>query len=170
MAENAKFAKYVEYEMRCFLTLGRMLGQDELSVAMPGSISWSGTANPEDNNEWCANSMLESFLLHTRVLHDFFWKNGSGDDITYKTFVTSWAPPEKPESLEKFGRGEHANKALFHLTKARIEREGEQKNWPIGAILGDLTKVINAFREACKSEETDIDPFRTDRPRNTAFD
>ncbi len=100
-------------------------------------------STPEKRNRF---ALLESFLLHTRVLRDFFFRMPKyDDDVVAKCFIPDWDRhcPEKGEYLEE--REDRLNKALAHLTTKRLDYDSNEKNWKINKIHEELQPVIDLF-------------------------
>ncbi|MFH1432387.1 MAG: hypothetical protein ABIG84_04170 [archaeon] len=46
------------------------------------------------------NAVIESFVIHTRVLLDFFYGRKTGDDIVATDFVDAWDRPDITDTLK----------------------------------------------------------------------
>jgi hypothetical protein len=62
------------------------------------------------------NVYVESFLLHARVLDDFFGAEPKDDDVTAGSFVTHWRRTRVLSCPERFA----INKSVAHPTTARL--------------------------------------------------
>ena len=113
---------------------------ERLALGMASGIAGEGVIN---------NALMESFVIHLRVLLDFFYtdKTEQDDIIAAHFFIDPeiWkkARPDKtPLLLEAEKR---ANKEVAHLTYTRLDKTPEQKNWEFLLILSDVNKVKEAF-------------------------
>ena len=98
------------------------------------------------------NCVLESRLIHTRCLLDFFEKDKRStrkideksraelDDILAKDF--GFSPRDNP--LAKHYR-ERLNQDLAHLSYARTERAESSKNWPLEETFAPFLPVLHDF-------------------------
>lgn len=97
------------------------------------------------------NAVVESFLLHARVLIDFFYNdNPHKDDIVASHFFSpagKWKAirPKQPAILKQTKK--HADKLLAHITYTRLRQTRETKRWAYMRIAGELEEVLNAFYE-----------------------
>jgi len=85
------------------------------------------------------NAILDSFLLHSRVLYDFFCKRPRGDDVVAQHFFDdppSWQSGDLFPTVRN--QQTELNKHLAHLTYARLE----------GEIAWDLQAMFKEFKEA----------------------
>jgi hypothetical protein len=107
----------------------------------------------------CEDSMKEVFLLHARVLRDFFnrrrvkLKQYEKTDILAEDFFDEsdqWKSPPLNYLLEKKTQ---LDRALAHLSYDRLgyEKRGE-KNWNYRAITSELGEAFKAFWEALPNE------------------
>jgi len=92
-------------------------------------------------------ALLESFLVHARVLISFLYDTRlQSDDVSAKGFCTGddskWVVKQVDESLN--GSYTRINKKLAHLTKTRAEREPEEGMWGCDEI---AEKLIDRLRE-----------------------
>ena len=96
-----------------------------------------------------ANALLESFVIHVRVLMDFLYNdNPQPDDVIAEDYFSSadeWRKmrPELTELL-KLSKW-RAGKEVVHLTYERLEVTPETKPWPFVQIVNEITSVINVF-------------------------
>ena len=94
------------------------------------------------------NSLVESFLLHARILIEFLYKNQPyKDTVRASQYFTSDSPwksirPQKTELLEKTEKDAH--KHLAHLTYTRLQGKME---WPYIEIANDIKEVLQVFYE-----------------------
>jgi len=94
------------------------------------------------------NALLESFLIHARILIEFLYKNQPyKDTVRASQYFTSDSPwksirPPKTELLEKTEKDAH--KYLAHLTYTRLQRK---RKWPYIKIANDIKAVLQVFYE-----------------------
>ena len=87
---NENHAERVKYEFRMFRFLGVHLYElNELAT---------GTGRGVEKAEMLKDAALESFLLHTRVLLDFFFPaNPKDTDLIAGDFIPNWDRLDKPK-------------------------------------------------------------------------
>ena len=94
------------------------------------------------------NALLESFLIHARILIEFLYKNKPyKDTVRASQYFTSDSPwksirPQKTELLKKTEKDAH--KQLAHLTYTRLQGKRE---WPYIKIANDIKAVLQVFYE-----------------------
>ena len=94
------------------------------------------------------NALLESFLIHARILIEFLYKNKPyKDTVRASQYFTSDSPwksirPQKTELLEKTEKDAH--KHLAHLTYTRLQGK---RGWPYIKIANDIKAVLQVFYE-----------------------
>src|SRR5262245_3439599 len=91
---NAQVAQKVWYHYSMFTFLSDLLRSRafESDTFHPGDVTYLGTGTVfDDEHLRTTYAFLESYLLHARVLHDFFYKDQSRDDIVAEHFVADWA-------------------------------------------------------------------------------
>jgi len=95
------------------------------------------------------NALLESFLIHARLLKDFLYSNNphEGDVIAEDFFernekwISIW--PELSSLLNRLkGR---VGKEVAHLTYDRINVTPDEILWPVIQIKKEIIQVINMF-------------------------
>ncbi|MBI3838808.1 MAG: hypothetical protein HY288_12860 [Planctomycetia bacterium] len=141
-------APKVAYEIRMFrYTSDRLRRLDlDLDTVFPDNVSPRvGTGiSTEEVRE--ASMVLESFLVHTRVLRDFFWRGRSRpDDVVAGDFVGGWKMPSDSEYSYLFSHKDRLDKALAHLTTARVTYDSEGKGWAIREIENEIEPMIERF-------------------------
>ena len=140
----------VEYEIGMFEFLNSKLSELHNTKV--------GTGSDQEEDVY-----LESFLLHARILRDFFFGQPPRgprtrvcrvckhtetlpviikDDILACDFVSGWNEPESPylKTLR-----EPLNKMLAHLTEARERYKLQSYQWDHVAIYQSLKPVIEKF-------------------------
>jgi len=94
------------------------------------------------------NALVESFLIHARILIEFLYKNKPyKDTVRASQYFTSDSPwksirPQKTDLLKE--TEEDAHKYLAHLTYTRLQRK---RKWPCIKIANDIQAVLKVFRE-----------------------
>lgn len=95
--------------------------------------------------EWVIG--LEGFLVHARVLHDFFSANERyPDDVISSDYVddaSAWVPvkPISPEILSRI------NKQLAHLSRERSNYSIEEFRWPDELLRQIYDEIRTAYTE-----------------------
>jgi hypothetical protein len=148
---NLKVAEKVIYEYTMFTFLYGLLRYRvrESVTFQPGDVTYVGTGSESDEELQTTYALLESYLLHARVLHDFFHKPQSRDDVVAGHFVSGWEtlrPPQDPYLAEK-NRRNRLDKALAHLTLERLNYDAEEKRWNVDAIRDAIDEPMKAFLE-----------------------
>jgi hypothetical protein len=93
-----------------------------------------------------ASVFVECFLLHARVLRDFFCRSGNkSDDVTADEFVSGWSAPPVSDYHTLHGEKCRLDKALAHLTTTRVQYDTSGKEWDLGAIRQELENIIMRF-------------------------
>ena len=99
--------------------------------------------SPPKTNLVTKNARLESLLLHTRVVLDFFEHlRREQDDV----LATDYGFPAETVPVDHKLR-ERLNKDLVHLTYSRQQRTGAAKNWDLTRLLIPLLKRSAKFAE-----------------------
>jgi len=152
---NANVAQKVDYEFTMFKFLCERLRLDsqESVTFKPGDVTFVGTGTSTDEDDRTTYALLESLLLHTRVLHDFFYKPRNpnnprtADDVIASDFVTFWESlrPSKGDYIGNADRKERLDKALAHLTLRRVEYDSNEKQWNVDAIEAAIGNAIKIF-------------------------
>ena len=131
-------ASNIRHEFRMFDWL-----EAELSRHDAGNVPGSG--NPSNDNMHYS-ALLESFLLHTRILLDFFGPTRSQDDCLAIDFANGWTTAwvAKCSYLDE-QRRKKLNKLLAHPSATRESYNGN-KQWDHTMIHGELSSLIAKFR------------------------
>lgn len=102
------------------------------------------------------NALLESFVIHVRVLLDFLYaERPRSDDVIAEDFLPcpdEWSSirPPKTELLETIRR--RVGKEAAHLTYARLDVTPETKGWEFLAIAEDISRAFNQFMQVVPKE------------------
>jgi hypothetical protein len=158
-------AQKVWYEYSMFKFLGGILKGRvmETSTFAPGDVIHLGTGTePDDEDLRTTYAFLESYLLHARVLHDFFYKDQSRDDIVAEHFVDQWVSlrPARDPYLGDEERKKRLDKGLAHLTLKRLEYDVQDKKWNIEAVEAAIETPMKRFLELLPEERKPWFTFR----------
>ncbi|QTN45090.1 hypothetical protein H7683_19210 [Ectopseudomonas mendocina] len=99
-----------------------------------------------------ADMALESFVLHFRVIYDFFYKKRHRPDdvVACDFFATDDEWPtirREPSEILRTSRA-RADKELAHLTYVRLIRTYDEKHWQVAAIAQELHVIMSTFLES----------------------
>jgi len=101
------------------------------------------------------NALLESFLIHARILIEFLYRDKPyKDTITANQYFKSdrtWENIRPPKSKLLEETENNAHKYLAHLTYTRLK---EKKLWPYIKIAKDIETALNVFQENLHDEFT----------------
>lgn len=109
-----------------------------------------GQIKTEPDNQYMTNIILESFVLHSRNLIDFFLLNKKVkiDDVIaldYHTKSRTWFKiVEKHQTFLKMIK-HRADKELAHMTLKRKYGILDEKSWDYETIYSVLKEIINQF-------------------------
>jgi len=99
------------------------------------------------------NTLLDSFAIHARCLNDFLWHDRN-DKKPRDAFATDFCAPGDWQSvrdglpqaaLEDVRKRRRFGREVMHLTYDRIDGEGEEKLWPCGRVLLEITGALREF-------------------------
>ena len=95
------------------------------------------------------NLVLESFLLHYRILRDFLYPKGSKkeDDVLAADYVTSWGYSESDWKEVVPDETNRLNKALAHLSYKRLDyaENPTLKQWEFARMFSALQQAFARF-------------------------
>ncbi len=96
-------------------------------------------------NSLALNALLESFLIHARLLIEFLYGPHKRDDLRPGDWLDpdAWGRTCGEESRLLKGTYEDANKYLAHLTATRLNQE--KKTWDYPAILREIETLLDRF-------------------------
>ena len=102
------------------------------------------------------NALLESFVLHTSVMLDFFYRPAKEFDdaraLHYVRDVKAWKE-FLPVFNTKFGDfTRKRNKEVMHLTFKRLKVEPQEKQWGVRKLTKEIKKLMDAFLEQADPE------------------
>jgi hypothetical protein len=102
------------------------------------------------------NALVESHLLHTRVLTEFFLHGATrSDDIVVGDFVDGDWTPDGPELERLKVIMPEISKRMAHLTR---HRRTAFPQWNPVLITGDLMNLVSQFLERIKQESPQLNP------------
>jgi len=101
------------------------------------------------------NALVESFAVHTRCLHDFFWRDRTNRSFETDAFAADFCASgqwekergDLPPHLAATIKRKRFGAEVMHLTYKRISGITEQKLWPCGDIYIELADVLARFAE-----------------------
>ncbi|MGE3316439.1 MAG: hypothetical protein AB7O26_15090 [Planctomycetaceae bacterium] len=139
--DSKDVAKRIKYELHMFDWLAKdLIAIVHGGAASPSNVQYSGTAISDEE----AAALLESFLLHARVLYSFFCVPAKyQDDLIASDWVRQWSPLPTPYLDSNRTR---LNKALAHLSLKRAEYEIQGKQWNITDIQSEIYPLIAKFK------------------------
>ena len=113
-----------------------------------------------ENTEWSINNaVLESFGFHVRSLYNFLYdavRKKPTDVLALDYFddEAKWIKnrPVKPNLKNHI---ERVNTEIAHLTKHRLDKTPESKNWPVLPIAKEIAEPLLRFIELAPSEFVD---------------
>jgi len=145
---SAPVAAKVVYEIRMFRLAYDKLYQLELDLEhiQPGDVELRVGTGISTDAVRDASVLVECFLLHARVLRDFFCRRRHRtDDVIAKDFVRRWKPPRKTAYKYLLAEKDRMDKALAHLTTFRVKYDGDGKQWDLHKIKQELDQMIIRF-------------------------
>ncbi len=94
-------------------------------------------------------ALLESFLIHARVLINFLYDGPKrDDDVAAEDFFDEeeqWTEHRPAKSCLLRENRERINKALAHLTKVRVGLKPEMKQWEYWEIKNEIVGILAHF-------------------------
>jgi hypothetical protein len=161
---SEEVAQLVAYEIAAFdrLSTHLRLSCRESGSFIPEEITLLGTGHG-DEDRWELSAEIESLLMHTRVLREFFYyfwdfkekkyksrrEKNYNDDVIAQDFIPDWIDQCPPigRYLGDISNKERLDKSLAHLSTKRVEYKQKEKRWEIETIHGELWPAINRFNE-----------------------
>ena len=128
-------------------------------------LAWLERTLPATDDDLLNNALLESFVMHTRVLLDFFFLSTTRDsDIVasdYFESVERWETVRGELPSELANVRQRVGKEMAHLTLERLDVTSDKKPWNFAAIAGAIGSVLERFASAVDPEL--LDPLATQR-------
>jgi len=121
------------------MALEHVLYEIKMFVALPAVT----------DNELISNCLTEAFLLHARVLCDFFQKKRHKDDIVCEDYEFQRSSLHIDEDIEV-----RFDKCLAHVTYSRCRFTNDTKAWLLEHFRPPLLRRIAAFLEHLVSQST----------------
>lgn len=106
---------------------------------------------PDFDNEIILDALIESFVIHTQIILDFFYipqmKPDDAKAIHFVKNVGTWKKeiPSYDRYFRRFNR--RRSREVVHLTYSRLEVSKEDKPWDIQKTTQHIQKVVNLFIE-----------------------
>ena len=152
---NPDAARRVTYEFCMFEFLCERLEQDykESDTFTPGNTTFVGTGfGDEEVKE--TSALLESLLIHSRVLLSFFCDKCRRypDGILATDFIPEWEVESPGEYLGDKERKSRLNKAVAHLSLKRVDYESHEKKWNLTEINSEVGGLIRKFLESLPAD------------------
>jgi hypothetical protein len=145
---SPEIAAKVAYEIRMFRHDYEKLAQLQVDTRniLPGDVMprvGTGISTEEVRD---ASAFVESFLLHARVLRDFFCRERlKPDDVIASDFVAEWARPPASDYSYITAQKDRLDKALAHLTTTRVRYDSEGKLWDVVTMRREMEPMIGRF-------------------------
>ncbi len=153
---SEEVAAKVTYEITMFRhSFNRLLRLEvDLGHIQPGDVMPRVGTGFSTQEVIEASVFVECFLLHARVLRDFFCCSGhKPDDVTAGKFVSGWSAPPVSEYHTLDGEKARLDKALAHLTTTRVQYDASGKKWDLAAIRQELEEIIRRFLASLTTEK-----------------
>ena len=102
------------------------------------------------------NALLESFVIHTSIILDFFYQPQDVTDDAraahYMVDVRKWKKilPAHDPQFSKFHK--KRNKEVVHLSYARLELKPEEKKWAVATLTNKIKHIVNLFLQYANPE------------------
>ena len=102
------------------------------------------------------SALLESFIIHLRVLIDFFYSDSQNkDDIIANDFFSNpddWIKlrPQKTKLLVRSKK--RADKEVAHLTYTRLGITPDEKNWYFEDVYKDMQTLVELFLKSISKD------------------
>lgn len=156
-------AKIIIYEFAIFEYLYGALktGLEESEGGIPSKIELAGTGHTNED-QMNLSAQLESYLLHARVLRDFFHyyemfpqfnpslgakqDRRNRDDVLAQDFIPDWGKRGPKIGSYLFDNKKRLDKSLAHLSTQRVEYKTNEKRWDIASVRNELLPVIEKFK------------------------
>jgi len=167
---SEEVAQVVAYEIAAFDRLaGRLrLSCKESGSFIPEEITLVGTGH-SDENKWELSTEIESLLVHTRVLRDFFYyfwdfkerkykakrDKRYEDDVIAQDFIPDWSDYCPAIGRYLSDHKERLDKSLAHLSTLRVRFKQTEKRWNVDAIYDELRPPIDRFKEKLPAHMAD---------------
>jgi hypothetical protein len=153
---SPEVAEVIAFEIAAFERLSDRLRwpAEESGAFQPFEIQMVGTGHTSEELREMSDR-LESLLLHTRVLREFFYywefrkdraKRQKPDDVIAEDYISDWTSHRPPIGPYLRENKEQLDKSLAHLSTLRVQYKRTEKRWDIAALRRELLPVIETFR------------------------
>ena len=145
---SPEVAAKVAYEMRMFRHGYDKLAQLQVDMGniLPGDVMPRVGTGISTEQVRDASTLVESFLIHARVLRDFFCRGRlKTDDVIAGDFVSGWTQPPASDYSYIRAQKDRLDKALAHLTTTRVRYDSEGKKWDVATIRREIEPIIERF-------------------------
>ncbi len=163
-------SKHLGYEVDMFLEaaaeLQRMKEHPTWATTYASTESGFVPEEAADTATW--NALLESFLIHARVLFDFLYASDPRrDDVTAEHYAAGWEGKRPGASQNLLELKRRVNKEVAHISYVRLERPTEaEKHWEFAQIAKEMCQLLLAFlanaKPSCLDEQWDARRQRLD--------
>ena len=92
-------------------------------------------------NVWATNMALETFLLHARVIRDFYGSSGSANDVLAVDFLGS-SPRVRLPLLRSRATRVRLNRRIAHLSYSRSRLK---RSWNVPTLLSEINQAMIDF-------------------------
>ena len=93
------------------------------------------------NDVWAQNLALESFLVHSRIIRDFFAASGSADDVLARDFL-GLDPKVRLSFLRSKPIRQRLNRKIAHLSYSRSRLK---RAWDVRRLLNEINAAMIDF-------------------------
>jgi hypothetical protein len=93
------------------------------------------------NDVWAKNIALESFLVHARVIRDFYAASASDNDVLAIDFLGS-SPRVRLPLLRSRAIRTRLNRRIAHLS---FSRSRLKRAWDVSTLLNEINAAMTAF-------------------------
>ena len=93
------------------------------------------------NDVWAQNLTLESFLVHARIIRDFFAASGSADDVRVRDFL-GFDPKVRLTLLRSHPIRKRLNRRIAHLSYSRSRLK---RAWDVRGLLNEINSAMIDF-------------------------
>lgn len=126
------------YDQLCLLEV-------ETCDIAPNRVDHKLTSGISPEVRYEASAWLECFLIHARVLYDFFANDArQTDDVAASHFIPSWSTANAKKMLGSTDKG-RINKALAHLTISRIQYDHSHDGWDVDTMFDEFCVITKQF-------------------------
>lgn len=128
------------------------------------ALATADRASERDVRMWAThNALLESFIIHARVLLDFLYSSRrKPDDVIAQDFLdnaSAWLQQRPKKSRLLKTSHKRVGKELAHLTYARLAVTPDEKQWQFVDIANEIGGVLKKFLRLVPEWRVS-DPFR----------